>query len=78
LLLKVQKYAGEKYERHQYEHRQYERLQYESSEQTRAASPAHAQLMEGFEVQVELLRARLQRKPVASVTSFRSHAAWAG
>ncbi|MEP6644878.1 MAG: hypothetical protein ABJA69_10285 [Acidobacteriaceae bacterium] len=73
LLLKVQKYAGEKYERHQYEHRQYE-----YSEQTRAASPAHAQLMEGFEVQVELLRARMQRKPVASVTSFRSHAAWAG
>ena len=36
------------------------------------------ELMEGFEVQVELLRARLQRKPVASVTSFRSHAAWAG
>ena len=73
LLLKVQKYAGQKYERHQYEHRQYE-----YSEQTRAASPAHAQLMEGFEVQVELLRARMQRKPVASVTSFRSHAAWAG
>ncbi len=70
LLLKVQKYAGQKYERHQYE----------SSEEAGGAlsSPAHAQLMEGFEVQVELLRARMQRKPVASVTSFRSHAAWAG
>ncbi|GAC1515404.1 MAG: hypothetical protein NVS1B11_32410 [Terriglobales bacterium] len=42
------------------------------------SSPAHAQLLEGFAVQAELLRARMQRKPVASVTSFRSQAAWRG
>jgi hypothetical protein len=70
LLLKVQKYAGQKYERHPCE--------FSKGAGGGPSSPPHAQLMEGFEVQVELLRARMQRKPVASVTSFRSHAAWAG
>jgi hypothetical protein len=33
------------------------------------ASPAHAQLLDGLEVQGELLRSRLERKPSGSVTA---------
>lgn len=36
----------------------------------------HVELLDEFEVTVELLRSRLERKPPQSVTSFRSHASW--
>ena len=35
-----------------------------------ANSPAHAQILEGLPIEGELLRSRLQRKPVQSVASF--------
>jgi recombination protein RecA len=39
----------------------------------------HAELLDGFEITAELLRLRLDRKPVQSATAaFRSRAAWAG
>ena len=41
--------------------------------------PAHAQLFNGLQVQVELLRSRMERKPVKSTQSmFTSKTAWAG
>jgi recombination protein RecA len=40
---------------------------------------AHAELLDQFEITAELMRLRLDRKPVQSVTAaFRSRAAWAG
>lgn len=39
------------------------------SSQLSAMMPAHAQLLDGLHVEGELLRARLQRKPVQSVTA---------
>jgi hypothetical protein len=43
------------------------------------ALPAHAQFFEGFHVQGELLRSRLERKPVASITTvFPTKTSWAG
>lgn len=40
---------------------------------------SHAELLDGFEVTAELLRSRLERKPVQSTrASFRSRAVWAG
>src|SRR5450759_4688915 len=41
--------------------------------------PAHSELLDQFEITAELLRSRLERKPVQSTTaSFKSRAAWAG
>jgi hypothetical protein len=41
--------------------------------------PAHAELLDSFEITVELLRSRLERKPMQSATAnFSTHAAWAG
>lgn len=41
--------------------------------------PAHAQFLEGFHVEGELLRSRLERKPVASITTvFPTKTSWAG
>jgi recombination protein RecA len=44
--------------------------------------PMHAELLDQFEITVELLRSRLERKlerkPVQSAASFKSQAAWAG
>ncbi|MBZ5655717.1 MAG: DNA recombination/repair protein RecA [Acidobacteriia bacterium] len=38
----------------------------------------HAELLDKVEITAELLRSRLERKPVQSVTSFASQAKWAG
>ncbi len=41
--------------------------------------PAHAQLLNGIDIRVELLRSRLERKPVRSVApTFVTKAAWTG
>jgi recA bacterial DNA recombination protein len=40
--------------------------------------PAHARLFEGMQIEGELLRSRMERKPAASVTTFASKAAWVG
>ncbi|MGA8539706.1 MAG: hypothetical protein WB566_09415, partial [Terriglobales bacterium] len=37
---------------------------------------AHAELLDQFEIRTELLRSRLERKPVQSTASFKSRAAW--
>lgn len=52
-----------------------------SSPSANRASPIempHARLLDQFEITAELLRSRLERKPVQSVTSFKSRASWAG
>ena len=47
------------------------------STQCSGSQLAHAELLDEFEIRVELLRSRLERKPVRSaVTSFCSRAAW--
>jgi hypothetical protein len=38
----------------------------------------HSKLLDQFEITAELLRSRLERKPVQSTASFKSRAAWAG
>jgi recA bacterial DNA recombination protein len=38
----------------------------------------HPELLDQFEITAELLRSRLERKPVQSTASFKSRAAWAG
>jgi len=43
-----------------------------------SGNPTHAELLDTVKITAELLRSRLERKPVQSVTSFRSHASWAG
>ena len=49
------------------------------SSQLSADHPTHAELFDKFEITAELLRTRLERKPMQSVTAnFRSRAAWAG
>jgi hypothetical protein len=49
------------------------------STQHSAGSLAHAELLNDFEIEVELLRSRLERKPAQSAsTNFHSRAAWAG
>ena len=49
------------------------------STQHSAGSLAHTELLNEFEIEVELLRSRLERKPVRSATTkFHSRAAWAG
>jgi hypothetical protein len=40
--------------------------------------PSHAQILGGLQVQVELMRSRLERKPSASVSAFETNTAWAG
>jgi len=40
-----------------------------SSQLSAETSPAHAQLLDGLQVQGELLRSRLDRKPAGSVTA---------
>jgi hypothetical protein len=40
--------------------------------------PTHAELLDKVEITAELLRSRLERKPVQSVTKFASRAKWAG
>jgi hypothetical protein len=39
---------------------------------------AHSELLDQFEITAELLRSRLERKPVQSTARFKSRAAWAG
>ena len=41
-------------------------------------SPTHTELLDKVEITAELLRSRLEPRPVQSVTSFRSHASWVG
>jgi hypothetical protein len=42
-------------------------------------APAHAQLLRGLSINAELLRSRLERKPVRSVhASFNTKMSWAG
>lgn len=49
------------------------------STQHSAGSLAHTELLNEFEIEVELLHSRLERKPVRSATTkFHSRAAWAG
>ncbi|MBZ5573249.1 MAG: DNA recombination/repair protein RecA [Acidobacteriia bacterium] len=48
------------------------------SRQLSDKSLAHAQLLEGLHVEAELLRARLARKPMQSVTAFSTKATGAG
>jgi hypothetical protein len=38
--------------------------------------PLHAELLTGIEVHVEVLRSRMERKPVKSVSAFTTKAAW--
>jgi hypothetical protein len=46
--------------------------------ETNTVWPAHARLFEGMQIEGELLRSRIERKPAASVATFTSKAAWAG
>jgi hypothetical protein len=49
------------------------------SSQLSTNRPAHTELLEKFEITVELMRSRLERKRVQSATAaFRNRAAWAG
>jgi len=48
------------------------------SSQLSGNRPTHTELLDEVEIMAELLRSRLERKPVQSATSFRSHALWAG
>jgi hypothetical protein len=45
---------------------------------TQFAEPTHAQLLTKFEITAELIRSRLERKPIRSTTSFATKTAWAG
>ena len=47
-------------------------------QETMPSRPSHAELLDQFEITVELLRSRLDRKPAQSVTNFRTRAKWAG
>jgi recombination protein RecA len=48
------------------------------SSQLAANRTAHSELLDEFEIRAELLRSRLERRPVQSAASFSSRAAWAG
>jgi len=48
------------------------------SSQFSANRLAHTELLDQFEIRAELIRSRLERKPVQSAASFSSRAAWAG
>jgi hypothetical protein len=42
------------------------------------SAPSHGEILEGLQVQVEIMRSRLERKPAASVGHFESRTLWAG
>ena len=44
----------------------------------KSVPPPHGQFLEGLQVQMELMRSRLDRKPSASVGAFETKTAWAG
>jgi hypothetical protein len=48
------------------------------SSQLSGNRPAHAELLDEVEITAELLRSRLERKPVQLAVSFASRAKWAG
>jgi recombination protein RecA len=48
------------------------------SSQLSGNPPTHAELLDKVEITAELLRSRLERKPVQSVTRFSSQAIWTG
>ena len=48
------------------------------SSQLSGNRPTHAELLDKFEITTELLRSRLERKPVRSAVSFASRSKWAG
>ena len=49
----------------------------DSRDETSASEkPSHAELLTGIEVQIEVLRSRMERKPVKSVGDFTTKAAW--
>jgi len=48
------------------------------SSQLSGNPPTHAELLDKVEITAELLRSRLERKPVRSAVSFASRAKWAG
>jgi len=48
------------------------------SSQLSGNPPAHSELLDQFEIRAELMRSRLERKPVQSAASFSSRATWAG
>ena len=49
----------------------------DSRDETSASeNPSHAELLTGIEVQIEILRSRLERKPVKSVGDFTTKTAW--
>jgi hypothetical protein len=51
----------------------------EHSLDSQSPLPTHAQLLTGLEITVELVRSRLDRKPVRSAEiTFASKTAWAG
>jgi len=50
---------------------------HDSRDETSASKkPSHAELLTGIEVQIEVLRSRMERKPVKSVGDFTTKAAW--
>jgi hypothetical protein len=51
----------------------------ELQEDSQIPAPTHAQLLTGLEITAELVRSRLERKPVRSAEiTFASKTAWAG
>jgi hypothetical protein len=49
----------------------------DSRDETSASEkPSHAELLTGIEVQIEVLRSRMERKPMKSVGDFTAKAAW--
>jgi len=51
--------------------------QHDSRDETSASeNPSHAELLTGIEVQIEVLRSRMERKPVKSVGDFTTKAVW--
>src|ERR1700757_2873741 len=49
----------------------------DSRDETSASeNPSHAELLTGIEVQIEVLRSRMERKPVKSVGDFTTKTAW--
>jgi recA bacterial DNA recombination protein len=49
----------------------------DSRDETSAGeNPSHAELLTGIEIQIEVLRSRMERKPVKSVGDFTAKAAW--
>ena len=50
---------------------------HDSRDETSASeNPSHAELLTGIEVQIEVLRSRMERKPVKSVGDFTTKAVW--